>query len=181
MTLGSVARRYATALFEIGEERGNLLGVLRNVQNLAEALEESADLREILSNPLVKMDTRRKILGEVASRLGVQDMVRNFLSLLFDRSRIALLPDIARELGNLSDKNLNRVRVDVTTAVPVNDAVITELKSTLERLTGKVVVMTAKEDPRLLGGIVTRVENLMFDGSLLRHLNSLKESMRGRA
>jgi F-type H+-transporting ATPase subunit delta len=180
MTLGSVARRYATALFAIGEERGNLLGVLRNVQSVADVYNESEPLRDIMGNPEVKMDVRRGILKEIGARLGVQDVVRNFLGLLFDKSRIDMLPDISRELNALADQKLNRVRAEVISAAPVADAVVTELKSTLERLTGKVVIMSTKEDPRLLGGIVTRVQDMMFDGSLKRHLDILRESMRGR-
>jgi F-type H+-transporting ATPase subunit delta len=104
--------------------------------------------------------------------------VRNFLSLVFDKSRIALIPDIARELGALSDRKLNRVRAEVVSARPISDAAVTELKSTLERVTGKVVVMTHREDPELLGGMVARVHDIMFDGTLRRHLESLRERMR---
>jgi F-type H+-transporting ATPase subunit delta len=181
MTLGSIARRYATALFTIGEENNNLLGVLKNVQSLAEAFEVSDEIREVLANPLIRMDTRRGILKEIAARLGVQEVVRNFLNLLFDKSRIDMLPDIARELNALTDEKLGRVRAEVTSAVALDDEVVASLKSALERITGKAVVMRTREDPRLLGGMVTRVKDVMFDGSLRHYLDTLRENMRGRA
>ncbi len=181
MTMGSVARRYAAALFAIGEEQGNLLGVLNNVQGLAEAFQKSVELREVIANPLVKRTTRRKILMEIASRLGVQEVVRNFANLLFDKSRMDMLPAIARELTVLSDERRGRIRAEVTSAVAIDDKVLSSLKSALERLTGKVVVMSRREDPSLLGGMVTRVQDMMFDGSLKRHLESIGEQMRGHA
>ena len=92
-----------------------------------------------------------------------------------------MLPDIARELNALTDEKLGRVGAEVTSAVTLDDKVVASLKSALERVTGKVVVMSTREDPRLLGGMVTRVKDVMFDGSLRHYLDALRENMRGRA
>jgi F-type H+-transporting ATPase subunit delta len=181
MTMGSIARRYATALFDIGEEQGDILGVLEGVESLAEVFEHNKELREIEANPLVKADIRRGILKEIAAKMGVSDVARRFLLLLFDKARLDRLPDISRELGLLVDKRFNRIRVEVTSAAPVSETAMASLKSALERLTGKVVLMTRREDPMLLGGVVTRVQNTIYDGSLRHHLQTLRVNMRGRA
>jgi F-type H+-transporting ATPase subunit delta len=181
MTTGSVARRYAKALYELGDKQGNLLGLIRNVQSLAEVWSGSEELREVMTNPLVKLQTRRKILKEVLSKLAALEVARHFAYLLFDKSRLEELPDIGRELGRLADEKQNRLRAEVIAATPVSDVVVTKLKYVLERLTGKVVILTTREDPGLIGGMVTRVGDLMYDGSIKGRLKSVKEKMLGHA
>jgi F-type H+-transporting ATPase subunit delta len=179
MTSGSIARRYARALFEIGEEKGSLLGLLKAVENVAAVWNENEELREAMTNPFTRLETRRKIWSEVISRLGVPQEGRNFLNLLLDKSRIVELPAVARELGQLADRKQNRLRAEVISAAPISDNQMMQLKSSLERLTGKVLIINKREDPTLIGGIVTRVGDMMYDGSIKTQFLRLKEKMLG--
>lgn len=179
MTSGSIARRYARALFEIGEEKGSLLGLLKAIENIAELWRENEELRVAMTNPFNKLDTRKKIWSEVISSLGVPQEGRNFLNLLFDKSRITELPAVARELGRLSDQKQNRLRAEVVSAAPISDHQMMQLKSSLERLTGKVLIINKREDPALIGGIITRVGDMMYDGSIRTQLERLKDKMLG--
>jgi F-type H+-transporting ATPase subunit delta len=181
MTTGSAARRYAKALFEIGEEKGTLLGLIRQVQSAADAWSQSADLREAMTNPLLKREVRRQILGEIVHNLGISDVGKSFIHLLSDKSRLAELPGIARELNRLSDLKHNRIRAEISGATPVSEVVVTKLKFVLEKLTGKMVLLSTSSDPSLIGGMVTRVGNLMYDGSIKGQLKSMKENMLGHA
>ena len=101
--------------------------------------------------------------------------------MLVDKFRLSELPAIARELGVLADEKQNRLRAEVTSAVPVSEATLMALKSAIERITGKVVLITAREDTSLIGGMVTRVGDTLYDGSIKRQLDKLKENMLGRA
>ncbi len=180
MIIGSIGRRYAKALFAIGEEKGNLLGLLREVQRVSEIWEGSDELRTTLSNPLVDMDTKRKIWNAIIGRLGISQIGKNFFGLLFDKARFSSLPGIARELGVLVDDKENRLRAEVISAVPLPDEVVTRLRAALQKRIGKVVVITKREDPSLIGGVVTRVGDLMYDGSLKTQFAQVKEAMLGR-
>ncbi len=179
MTTGSIARRYARALFEIGEEKGSLLGLLKAVENVADLWSENEELRTAMTNPFTRLETRKKIWSEVISRLGVPQEARNFLNLLLDKSRIAELPAVARELGRLADRKQNRLRAEVVSASPISEDRVLQLKSALERITGKVLIINSREDPALIGGIVTRVGDMMYDGSIKTQLLRLKEKMLG--
>jgi F-type H+-transporting ATPase subunit delta len=180
MIVGSIGRRYAKALFDIGEEKGNLLGLLREVQRMAEIWDESEEFRTVLTNPLIDGEAKRQIWSDVVTRLGVSQVGKNFFNLLFDKGRFASLPGIARELGVLADQKENRLRAEVSSAVPIPDDVVVRLKAALQRRTGKVVVITKREDPSLIGGVVTRVGDLMYDGSLKTQFSMMKEAMLGR-
>ena len=181
MTAGSVARRYAKALFEIGKEEGNLLTLLTNVQQMADIWLESEALRETMTSPKVSATERRGIWTQIASRSGITMTGRYFLNLLIDKSRLDELPAIARELAALADDMQNRLRAEVVTAVPISKSVEQNLKSALERLTGKIVILTMREDPEIIGGMVTHIGDTLFDGSIKTQLQRLKENMLGRA
>lgn len=179
MTTGSVARRYARALYELGQEKGSPLGLIRNIQSLTEVWTESDELREVMANPHLKKDTRRRVLNEISARLALAPHARNFVNLLFDKSRLAELPGIARELGRLADEGQNRVRAEVISAAPIPEVALSNLKYALEKATGRMVLIAAREDPSLIGGVVTRVGDMMYDGSIKRQLKRMKEHILG--
>ena len=180
MILGSISRRYAKALFDIGEEKDNLLELLGEVQSMADAWDESDVLRNTMTNPLVDIADKRAIWSDIVARLGVSQIGKNFFSLLFDKSRFTNLPGIARELSALVDRKENRVRAEIASAVPIADDLVSRLKSALQQRTGNVVVITSREDPSLIGGWVTKVGDLMYDGSLKTQLALMKEAMLDR-
>ena len=180
MIVGSIARRYAKAVFAIGEEKGNLLGLVREVQRMADVWEESEEFRSTMQNPLINRVAKREIWESIVRRLGVSQMGKNFFGLLFDQSRFSSLPGIARELGVLADQKENRLRAEVTSAAELPETVVIRLKGALQRRTGKIVVVTTKEDPSLIGGVITRVGDLMYDGSLKTQFARIKEAMLGQ-
>jgi F-type H+-transporting ATPase subunit delta len=180
MVTGSIARRWAKALFAIGEEQGTLAGLVREVQDAAGAWETSAELRTAMTNPMIDLQTRLAVWDAVSRKIGATRIGRNFLGLLFDKSRLSELPSIARELQALSDTRDKRIRAEVTGAVRVSEDVVARLKAAIQRSTGKAVVLTATEDPSLIGGMVTRVGGLMYDGSVRTQLSRMKEMMLGR-
>jgi F-type H+-transporting ATPase subunit delta len=180
MLSGSIARRYARALYAIGEEQGTLVVLVREVQRVAETWEGSEELRTNVTSPMVKEEARRAMWIAVAQKLGASLVTRSFPSMLRDRNRLVYLPAIARELAEMGDRKENRLRAEVAGAAPVPADVVARLRGVLERRTGKTVVLTSRHDPSLIGGMVTKVGNLLYDGSLKTQLERMKESMLGR-
>ncbi len=181
MISGSIARRWARALFAIGEEHGNLLGLLKEVQRAADAWMDSEELRDTMTNPLIDARARLAVWDSLVRRIGASRLGKNFLMLLFDKARLTELAGIARELAVLVDNKDNRLRAEVIGAVPVSEGVVTRLRSALQRSTGKAVMMTTREDPSIIGGVITRVGDLMYDGSIRTRLSRMKEGMLGRS
>jgi F-type H+-transporting ATPase subunit delta len=181
MVKGSIARRWARALFALGEEKGTLVGLVRDVQRAAEVWAESAELRIALVNPLLTASARLGVWEALIRRLGVSPLSANFFRLLFDKRRLGELPAIARELQVMTDERDNRVRAEVVGVGPVPEPIVAQLKVALQRQTGRAVVVTTREDPSLIGGLVTRVGDLMYDGSIRAQLARIKEGMLGRA
>ena len=177
MIAGSVARRYARALLEIGLAQKSADALGREVERLAAQVEGSPELITSLENPVFPLARRKSVMEEVVRRLGLSKTVRNFALLLLDRGRIGALPAIAREHRALVDAAVGRVRVSVTTAAPLDLASEARLKAALEKRTGKIVLLEKHEDPAILGGAVTQIGDVVYDGSLRTQLASLKHEL----
>jgi F-type H+-transporting ATPase subunit delta len=170
---GSVARRYAKALFELGVQKGNFEALGQELENVATLYTESRELRQTLENPVFKQSQKRKIIEAVLPQVAQSPMVRNFVLLLAERNRISVLPLIARAYQELTDRQLGRVRAVVTSAKPLDLVTEGEIQRALEKRTGKKVLMKSEVDPNLIGGVVARVGDLVLDGSLRTRLASV--------
>jgi F-type H+-transporting ATPase subunit delta len=170
---GSVARRYAKALFELGVEKGNFEALGQQLDALAGVYGDSRELRQTLENPVFKASQKRKIIEALLPQVAQDPVVRNFVLLLVDRNRINVLPLIARAFQELTDRQLGRVRAVVTSAKPLDVATQGEIQRALEKRTGKKVLMKSEVDPTLIGGVVARVGDLVLDGSLRTRLASV--------
>lgn len=170
---GSVARRYAKALFELGVQQGNFEVLGQDLESLARLYGESRELRQTLENPVFKLSQKRKIVEGVLAQVAPNQMVRNFVLLLTERSRIGVLPLIARAYQELTDQQLGRVRAVVTSAKPLDPVTEGEIQRALEKRTGKKVLMKSEVDPGLIGGVIARVGDLVLDGSLRTRLASV--------
>lgn len=177
MVTGSIARRWAKALFLLAEQENNLLGVAKEVKRAADAWLASAELQSAMTNPMLDSKVRTAIFREVVQKLGVSKTTSNFLNLLYDKRRVTEIAAIAREFQLLADKKENRIRAEVVSASSVDDIVTASIKAALETATKKTVVLSKREDASLIGGIVTKVGDLMYDGSIRTQLNRIKEDM----
>jgi F-type H+-transporting ATPase subunit delta len=98
--------------------------------------------------------------------------------LLLDRDRMFALRDISRELTVMIDRRANRVNATVTSAVPLSPVQVKQLQASLEKLSGKQVVLQHEQNPDLLGGLVARVGDIEYDGSLRSQLERLRDAAR---
>ncbi len=174
MSNTTVARRYAKAMLELGIEVGSLKSIVEQTSSVAEAYGSSPELRAALDNPLVPYAAKKAILGDIADRLGVSPTVKNMLLLLGDRRRLHILPAMAQLLREMSDLREGVVRAEVVTAAALPDGYYTRLQAQLERMTGHRVVIEKREDPALIAGVVTRIGDMVIDGSLRTRLEELK-------
>jgi len=177
MIVGGVAKRYARALFQIGEEHKSLEQVTSELEALSAAWSASAELRSVAQNPLFPTAKRREILRAVVDRLGLGAMVANAAMLLLDRGRLGSLPDIARALRALADDREGKIRAEVVSAVPLPDDYFERLRARLESMTGRRVVLERRHDPSLIAGLVARVGDRLSDGSARTRLAEIREAL----
>lgn len=177
MIPGVIARRYATALLELGSETHQLDALVDELQRAAQAYELSAELRSALADPLVSVQAKHEIVKEVAARLALGQVTKNALALLVDRRRIKALPAIAQRLREMADDKRGVLRAEILTAMPLPEEYFTQLQQQLERVTGRRIALDRKLDPSLICGVVARVGDTVYDGSLIARLRKMKETM----
>lgn len=170
------ARRYARALFMLGAEQGNVEQLSRELESVAATVRGSDELAKLLSDPVVSPADRKAVMIEVLSRLGVSPTTRNAALLLTDRRRGALIPDVADALRALGDEKAGKVQAEVTSAVPLGEGQYQRLTSVLEKLTGRKITLQRKVDPALIGGVVTRIGDKVYDGSVRTRLEELRQA-----
>lgn len=177
MIAGSLARRYARALVSLGEDQKNLDKIGADLQAFAQALKVSAELGKILGNPAFPRADRKKIVDALASRFSVQPVTRTFLYVLLDKERLDQLPAISREIDALLEARAGRVQAEVVSAVPLSAQQLSAITATLEKLSGKKVQIEKREDPALIGGVVAKVGDVVYDGSVRTQLRQLRDQL----
>lgn len=177
MSIGILGRRYATALLSLAAQAGNIDKVTQDLSDFAASWNENRDLRNVFENPSVGVESRRSVLRELAAASGMDPLVRDTLLLVSDRGRMRQLPDIAEAFKALAEARAGGVRAEIVSATELPEAFFSELQKTLERVTGKHVSVAKRVDPSLLGGVVTKVGDRVFDGSLKNRLKELTHEL----
>ena len=172
-----MGRRYASALLNLAVEQNALDVVTRDLHDFAATWNESRDLRFVFENPSVSQATRKQVLSEIAQSSGMHKLLRDTLMFVSDRGRLRELPQIVDAFDALAEQRSGRIRAEVVTASELPKEYFEGLKRTLEHATGKQVVISASVDPSIIGGVVTRLGDQVFDGSLQYRLNELREEL----
>lgn len=176
MRSGTVVRNYAEALLALAERRDavELYGTLLDA--VAGAVGVEPKLQQVLASPRVHKDQKKRLLRDGLEGRAPEPFVR-YLESLVQRGRQDLLGDIAREYELLVDAHLGRVHAGVTTARDVDEDLARSIVAELARVAGKEVLPHYRSDPALLGGVVVRIGDRVFDGSLRRRLRLLRYRM----
>lgn len=172
------AKSYARALFELARERDQIDPVAQDLAMVTRLVAGQPALRDFLSRPWVSAAAKRNAAGEIATRLGVAPLVRDFIALVAARNRADHLAAIETAYGALVDEHRHRVRVKLRTSVPLTDAERDSLRRRLaEVLGGRELVIDEVVDPSLLGGFVAEVGSMILDGSLDTQFVRLREQL----
>jgi F-type H+-transporting ATPase subunit delta len=137
-------------------------------------LDQNKSLGEFLANPIFSQTAKKAVVESILEKIQVSPHTANFLRLLVDKERIDLLANIEKSYRDLTDDALKKVRVTVKTAFPLTGETSSRLKAGLETMTGKAVEMTVQEDSALIGGIMVRVGDTLYDGSIRTQLNNMR-------
>jgi F-type H+-transporting ATPase subunit delta len=169
----SVARRYARALLEACAE-GESDVVLQQLETVVAFLAANEAIAGALENPAVPKSQRMAVTEAlIGAAGGLKPVLANLLKLLTDRNRFAALPGLARLFREAVDAKLGRVRGQLTTAKALAPAQLEAIRTQLEAMTQKKVMLEAGVDASLLGGVVAQVGSRRYDGSLKSQLVDL--------
>ena len=170
-----IAAVYARSLFEVAKEGDKVDEIRAQLGEFADALAESHDLQVFFFSPY--FSTHEKEDGLDRALDGADPMFENFLKLLIENHRTPAVFRVRRELDRLWREENKRLPVQVTSAVELDQATVTQIGDRIAEQTGRKVELAAEVEPDILGGIVVRVGNSILDASIRNRLEQLRKQV----
>jgi F-type H+-transporting ATPase subunit delta len=182
MTSRAAGIRYARALFDVVRQEGDVQQAGQDLAGFAEFVSKHDVLPKIFSNPAIPAPKKRAVVEQLIAHAGsMSPVVRKLLLLLAERDRLALLPDITVAYQNRLNEHAQVVRAEIVTAVGLPADRVAALQQGLAQATGRQVQIESRVDPSIIGGAIARVGSTVYDGSVTRQLQKMKEALTGEA
>ncbi len=177
MSVETIARRYATALADVVLKNGETDQVKSELKEWEVLINSNSDLQTAFSNPAIVHLNKEKVLEGLLAKTKPSRTTANFLRVLLSNSRLTELGDINERFASVLDERNGIVAGEVTSARDLRDDERSELKTNLEKLTGKTVNLNFDTDRELIGGVVTRIGSTVYDNSVKTQLENLREQL----
>ena len=173
------AQRYASALFELAQDKGKLSDVNRDLSRFTGLAAESADLSRLLASPAFSREAKSDALLKIADAAELTDLVRSFLGLMAQNGRARDIPGAQRAFDQLYARQRGVKRATVRTAKPITADQRARLEDILAKSVGGDVELSEEVDEALIGGIQLRIGSTLVDASLAAKLNAMNSAMKG--
>jgi F-type H+-transporting ATPase subunit delta len=178
MTNKTAAIRYARALLDVAvNERADLEQIEHELAQFAALFTEHPTLAKALLNPAVPVPRKSAAVAELLAQAKFSPILSKLLALLTGRDRLVLMPDLLTAYRDRLLDYRNVVRAEVTTAAPLDAQRVQAIQNGLARLTGRTVTMSTHVNPSLIGGLVARIGSTVYDGSVTRQLERMRERL----
>ena len=167
-------QRYAQAIFDLALENNEVEQWGQDLEVVSEAFQDS-DFAALMKHADMSAADKRAATGSVLA--GVNTMVRNLVDLLVSKGSVDSIADVYTSYTELLDQHLGRQRVEVTTAIALDEAEANRITSFVSELVRREVVLTTKVDESILGGLVIQIGDRLLDGSTKARLDGLKNRL----
>jgi F-type H+-transporting ATPase subunit delta len=181
---GKLARRYSRAFLRAIEEEMGSQGSPTPAQQIAGSLSELAEVwknqdsfRSAILNPMFDKTQRASALESIAKKEQVSDIVVRFIRLVFERDRIAFLPEIAESFADLANSAASVVKVEVTVAREIAGDESSQIEQSLSQHIAGSLEFDWKIDPEILGGMLVKYQGKVLDGSLHGRIQRIEKRL----
>lgn len=172
----TVARSYAETLFELADRNDALDEYGEAIETVARMLEEDPRFRLFLETPRIE-DADKKAVVRRAFGDALPEHVVSFVLVTIDKRRQRILRDIATQYHGLLDERMGREHVQVSVARPVDDATRELIADKLSAMLGKKAIPHIRVRPEIIGGLVVRTGDTIYDGSIRRRLDGMRRRL----
>lgn len=175
--MSAIAQRYAAALADVAFEHKDGDNIRQDLSNFTEIFAESADLRNLTSNPSVGPDAKKSVLAKIADKMNTHTEVRNFVFLLIDHGRTGIITEIQQAFEAEMNHRAGIVDALIASAHELSASEKSQLTQALERVTGKKVHPEYQLNPQLIGGTRVRIGSTIYDASVREQLKRLRTEL----
>lgn len=177
MSNETVARRYATALADVVTKTGETENIKTELQMWEAMMTANGEILQAFRNPAFPQNQKEKLLESLIEKSKPAPTTANFLRVLLSNGRLADISEINKKFSSVLEERSGGVSAKITSARPLSDTEKAELKSNLEKMTGKRVSPNFEIDNSIIGGVVATIGSTVYDGSVKTQLEQLKEQM----
>ena len=177
MLENQVGKRYAEALSGNIEDDSQLKGALQNLVTFGEAMKTEKQLIRFFEHPSISTEKKKNVVEELSSRLQVGGKVQNLLLMLNERGKIIYLEKIIEYFQQVVDRRLGQIRVHVASAHELTDANTDRLKTALNKILNKTILIDTEVDESLIGGVMLRIGDQVADDTIRNRLDILKRTI----
>ena len=178
MTNKTAATRYARALLDVAiKERANLEEIEQQLAEFANLLTEHPSLGKVLLNPAIPVQRKVAAVAQLIALVKISPILAKLIGLLAERDRLILLPDMVTSYRDRLADHRQIVRADVTTATALPPERAQEIQKSLAKVTGRTVTLQTRIDPAIIGGMVARVGSVVYDASVTRQLQIMRDRL----
>ncbi|HSE37623.1 MAG TPA: ATP synthase F1 subunit delta [Blastocatellia bacterium] len=178
MSVIAMARRYAEALADVAIARNQVEQIDGDLLVFAEMMKSSRDLHNTFASPILSQSDKLKVLEALTARATTGKLTANLLRTMLNHYRLHHVAEVYEQFRREMNERKGLIVAEVTTATEVGPSEQTKLGRTLEQMTGKRVEFRFKTDPSLIGGVVTRIGSVVYDGSVRTQLQEIKERLK---
>lgn len=172
-----LATRYARALYNLARESNEQDGVFEQLRAIETAFNGDPEISAFVQSPMIRPTDKVKALEAVVSKIGASEALKNFVLLLARKNRLGIFSDVLTAYQTISDEAHGVTRGVVRSAAALGPEDRKRIEELVSKATKKQVILTYKEDPGLLGGLVAEVGSYTFDDSLISHLKRINEQL----
>jgi F-type H+-transporting ATPase subunit delta len=178
MTSKTAAIRYARALFEVAlRENADLDRIEQELAGFEDLFKQQPALKKVMLNPAVPVPRKRAAMVDLTAYAQTSPIVTKLLVLLAERDRLIVLPDLLASYRDRLSSHRNVVRAEVTTSTPLAKGAADAIQQRLAQVTGRTVSMQTRVDPAIVGGLVAKVGSTVYDASVTRQLEKIRDRL----
>jgi F-type H+-transporting ATPase subunit delta len=177
-TVSGLAGRYASALFDLATEAGQVDQVQADLARFKALLDGSDDLSRLVKSPVFSADDQARAIAAILDKAGIAGLAANLVKVVASNRRLFAVESIIRGFNALVARARGEVTAEVTVAEDLSAANSKTLSAALKDVLGKEPRIEVKVDPAILGGLIVKVGSRMIDTSLRTKLNSIRTAMK---
>lgn len=171
-----LATNYAQALFSLARDHNVLEEILEQLKMIDETLKKEKEVIAFISNPLAPKKAKKELIKKLFEN-DINPYLLNFMFILADKSREAIIPSIVTNYQKFLYEHLDIIEVRVTTARSLSDQQYLAVSTKMKKMLNKKVVLDKHINPKILGGIMLQIGDKLLDGSITRQIKKLEKTL----
>lgn len=174
MAINFTTNQFAQSLYAVAEKKDNVFGIKDSLEQLVNLYRKNPEFRFVLLSKRIEKSQKSQILrNSLAGKM--DNLAIEILEILLDKDSIRELPAVMNRYQNIVSEKTKSAQVSVTVSDSIGEQQVSDLQKSIETKLNKKIDIQLDVDPKIIGGMVLRIDNTIIDGSIKRQLEKIRE------